>query len=293
MDHPNVGFIGVGWLGRPMAERLLSRGFTLRVFNRTREKAAELEPKGATTVSSPAEAARGADAVVTVLSDDRALEAVCHGPEGLYAGLPPSATHLEMSTISAKTAKRLAAEVEAGGAGFLDAPVLGSGPQAIEGKLIIMVGGRQEVLEGNRPVLEALGNKIVHTGDVGSASQMKLVANEFIASMMLGFAQGMTLAQKAGLRPEMVMDVLDASALRSPFYAGKLDRLRSRDFTPNFPLKWLLKDVRLILEMGSDLGVPLPGIEAARGVCSSAVERGLSELDYSAIIQWFEEQSNQ
>jgi 3-hydroxyisobutyrate dehydrogenase-like beta-hydroxyacid dehydrogenase len=285
MNEPTVGFIGLGWLGRPMAERLLSQGFQLIVFNRTRSKAEPLAERGARLAGSPVEVAGSADVVITVVGDDSALEAVCFGSEGFVTGMRPEATHLEMSTVSRRMTERVAKAVEARGAHFLDAPVLGSGPQAIEGSLILMIGGRKEVLEKNRAILEALGSRILHTGEVGSASQMKLVANQFIASMMLGFAQGMVLAQKAGLSPESVMEVLDHSALRSPFYTGKLKRLQGRNYKPNFPLKWMLKDIHLVLEAGAELGVSLPGVAAAREVYDAAMAQGLGELDYSAVIE--------
>jgi 3-hydroxyisobutyrate dehydrogenase len=225
--------------------------------------------------------------LITVVANDEALEDVCFRPDGITMAIQPGATHLEMSTVSPAMSKRLAQAAEARGAHFLDAPVLGSGPQAIEGTLIVMVGGRKEILDENRSVLETLGYKIVHTGDVGSASQMKLVANQFIASMMVGFAQGMALAQKAGLSPEMVMEILEASALRSPFYNGKMRRVLNRDYTPNFPLKWLLKDIHLVLEAGAELGVPLPGMAAAREVYVAAMSQGLADVDYSAVLETF------
>lgn len=287
MNKPTVGFIGLGCLGRPMAERLSSQSFPLIVYNRTREKAKELETRGARVVSSPSEVAQTSNVLITVVADDEALEDVCFRPDGITMAMQPGATHLEMSTVSQAMSKRIAQAAEARGAHFLDAPVLGSGPQATEGTLIVMVGGRKEILDENRPVLEALGHKIVHTGDVGSASQMKLVANQFIASMMVGFAQGMVLAQKAGLSPDMVMEILDASALRSPFYSGKLRRILSRDYTPNFRLKWLLKDIHLVLEAGAELGVPLPGMAAAREVYVAAMSQGLGEVDYSAVVETF------
>jgi 3-hydroxyisobutyrate dehydrogenase len=225
-----------------------------------------------------------ADVLITVLADDHAVEDVCLTPEGTVLAMKPQTTHLEMSTGSAAVALRVSRAVHARGGRFLDAPVLGSGPQAQAGTLVIMAGGTEEAIEDTRDVLETLGKTIVHTGEVGSASNMKLVANQFIVSMMMGFAQGMTFARKAGLTPEMVMKVLDASALRSPFFEGKLKRLTSRDYKPNFALKWMLKDIDLMLAAGGELGVALPTIAAAREVYVSAMAQGLGKLDYSAIM---------
>jgi 3-hydroxyisobutyrate dehydrogenase-like beta-hydroxyacid dehydrogenase len=287
MSTPTVGLIGLGCLGRPIAGRLASQGFALIVYNRTREKSRAIEARGARVASSPSEVAEKSEVLITVVSDDEALEEVCFGSNGVITAMQPGSTHLEMSTVSQAMSKRLAQALEAKGARFLDTPVLGSGPQATDGTLLIMVGGRREVLDDNRPVLDALGQKIVHTGDVGSASQMKLVANQFITSMMVGFAQGMALAQKAGLSPSMVMEIIDASALRSPFYSGKTKRVLSRDYTPNFPLKWLLKDIHLVLEAGAELGVPLPAVAAAREIYVAAMSQGLGDLDYSAVVETF------
>jgi len=288
MRKPSIGFIGLGALGRPMAERLLSQGFPLTVFNRTRARAEALAEKGARLAESPAAAASRAEALITVLGDDRALAEVAFGPEGVVSALPRGATHLEMSTVSRAVTLRVHAALSRRSVDFLDAPVLGSGPQAAEGDLIVMVGGPADVLERNREVLAALSHKILHVGEVGSASQLKLVANLFIASMMLGFAQAMVLAEKAGLSPRLVMELIDSSALSSPFYTGKLDRLLRRDFHPNFPARWMLKDIDLILAEGAERGVPLPGIAAARGVYVATLAAGRGDEDYSVVVEILE-----
>ena len=288
MERPSVGFIGLGALGRPMAERLLSQGFPLTVFNRTRARAQELAEKGARVAESPAAAASSAEALITVLGDDRALAEVAFRPEGVVPALPRGAAHLEMSTVSRAVTLRVHEALSRRGVDFLDAPVLGSGPQAAEGALIVMVGGPAEVLERNRELLAALSHKILHVGEVGSASQLKLVANLFIASMMLGFAQAMVLAEKAGLSPRLVMELIDSSGLTSPFYGGKLDRLLRRDFRPNFPARWMLKDIDLILAEGAERGVPLPGIAAAREAYLAVLAAGRGEEDYSVVVEILE-----
>lgn len=284
MAKRTIGFIGLGALGRPMAQRLLDKGFPLVVYNRTKNKAQALAAKGARVGENPAAVAAEADVLITVLADDPAIEDVCLTPEGTVMAMRPETTHLEMSTGSAEVALRLSRAVHARGARFLDAPVLGSGPQAEAGTLVVMVAGTEAAIDDTRDVLDTLAKKIVRTGEVGSASQMKLVANQFIVAMMMGFAQGMTLARKAGLDPRMVMSVLEDSALRSPFYEGKLKRLESRDYKPHFSLKRMLKDIDLMLGAGAKLGVPLPTIAAAREIYISAMAQGLGNLDYSAII---------
>lgn len=271
-----IAFCGLGAMGAPMAARLLDAGHELRVWNRTPGKAAALVDAGATEAASPAEAAAGADVFVTMLADPAAVDQVVFD-----ADLRPGTTLVEMSTIGPHAVRSLAARL-ADGIDVLDAPVVGSVPQATEGTLKIFVGGDAEVFERRRPVLEAMGTPR-HLGPLGAGAAMKLVANSTLGALMTALAEALALADGLGLDESAVLDILSESPI-GVTAKGKRPLIESGVYKPNFTLGLAAKDLRLVMEAAEAAGVELRLAAAARSWFERADDNGLGHLDYSAVI---------
>ncbi len=288
---PTVGFIGLGIIGMPMAERLLEQGLSLVVWNRTAEKADTLVRRGAARAATPGELATRSEIVITMVTDGQALEAVTLGSDGIAGALVPGKVHCDMSTIDPETSRRLAAHYATRGVHFLHAPVLGSKRAAAAGTLLIFAGGPREGFQKCAPVFAALGQKNWHWDQAPTATCVKLACNLLLGGMMELFAESLVLAAKAGVAPPTMLEIIGASALRAPMYQGKGETIAQRNFTPNFYLRNMLKDLNLVLDAGKQLGVELPATRAVRSAFAAAAEHGLAEQDYSAVIRWLEQQS--
>jgi 3-hydroxyisobutyrate dehydrogenase-like beta-hydroxyacid dehydrogenase len=281
-----VGFIGLGIMGGRMARNVLKAGYALRAYNRTPTKAEALRPLGATIVASPREAAAGADAVITMVSDPPALAAVLEGPEGALAGCRPGALAIDMSTVDPGTSRAMAARARALGLRYLEAPVTGGVGAAEQGTLTIMVGGTPEDFAAAKPLLGTMGRKVLHAGPMGCGSVLKLSANLVAALIVTAMNEGLTLATKAGLDPAMVAEVLSE---RSPLIERTAPRVLAGDFAARFPLKLSHKDVQLALATGRSLGVPLSSLETVAQLQAAALAKGLGDQDQTATIQVLEE----
>ena len=274
----NVGFCGLGSMGRPMAARLVGAGHDVRVWNRTPGRAAELVEQGATEAGSPAEAAAGADVVVTMLADPAAVEAVVPlVSETITAGV----TLIEMSTIGPEAVRSLADGLPEG-VDVLDAPVLGSVTQATEGTLKVFVGGELEVLERRLPVLEAMGS-VHHLGPLGAGAAMKLVANSILGALMGGLAEALALADAFELDEPAVLDILAESPI-GVTVKSKRKFIESGSYPANFKLALAAKDLRLVTASAEAAGLELGMAAAAKGWLERADAHGLGDLDYSAVI---------
>jgi 3-hydroxyisobutyrate dehydrogenase-like beta-hydroxyacid dehydrogenase len=270
-----VAFCGLGKMGVPMAARLIGAGHAVTVWNRTPGRATELLEQGAAEAGSPAEAAAGADVVVTMLADPAAVDAVV---DDLAGAMETGATLVEMSTIGPDAVRSLAARVPA----MLDAPVLGSVPQATEGTLKIFVGGDAAVVERCRPVLEPMGT-LHHLGPLGAGAAMKLVANSILGALMGGLAEALALADGLGLDEAGVLDILSESPI-GVTVKGKRKLIESGVYPANFKLALAAKDLRLVTEAAGAAGVELKMAPAARAWLELATDHGLGDLDYSAVI---------
>lgn len=274
-----LGFLGLGQMGMPMAARLLAAGHSLTVWNRTPEKAAALVAAGARQAESPADAARDAEALVSMLADPAALEAVLAG--GAAAALAPGATWIEMSTVGPQAVHELASRLPAGVA-LLDAPVLGSVPQAIDGTLKIFVGGMRAEFERWGAVLTMLGAP-VYVGGPGSGAAMKLVANSTLGALMTALGEALALADALGLDVHTALDVLVESPI-GVTARSKKNHIESGAYPPRFKLAHASKDLRLVNEAASRAGCVLRLSPAARAWFDGALAAGLGRFDYSAVI---------
>lgn len=279
-----IAFLGLGIMGRPMAANLAKAGHEVTVWNRTPGKVVE----GATAASSPAEAARGAEVVWMCVSDTKAVESVLFGPQGAAESLAPGMIVVDSSTISPNATRKFAERVNAKGAEFVDAPVTGSKVAAEGGTLIFIMGGADAAIERLKPLLAVVGKKFFRMGETGKGQAAKLAMNLQIALIYEGFAEGLTLAAKLGVSADALIPLINASMVHSGVVEYKAPFVLQRDFTPNFPLRLMHKDIKLMLEAAKEVRVKLPALETVEEVYDVAGEDGYGDLDYAATLALLE-----
>ncbi len=285
----SVGFIGLGIMGEPMAMNLVRAGYRVSAFSRRRERAAALERAGARVASSPADAARDADYVMTIVSDSAASEEVIMGKDGVLQTIRPGAIVIDSATISPVVSRRLACATAGKKASFLDAPVTGSKHGAEKGELTFMIGGDRETFERALPLLKVLGKKHIYCGAHGAGLSAKLAQNAIQSTMVEIFCEGFVLAAKSGVKPEVMFEIIQNSLARAALTDFKAPFIFRGDFTPYFPLKWMHKDVTLAMEAAYSQGVPMPVTAAVKEVYAAARAQGKGDLDYAAVVTFLEE----
>jgi len=279
-----VAFLGLGIMGRAMASNLVKAGNEVTVWNRSAGK----EVEGARSAASPAEAARGVEVVWMCVSDTQAVEGLLFGPQGIEESLTQSMTVVDSSTISPSATRKFAERVQARGARYVDAPMTGSKAGAEAGTLTFMVGGDEAVVESLKPLFAAMGKKIFRMGETSKGQATKLAMNLQIAMIYEGFAEALTLATKLGVSAEAMIPLINASMVHSGVVEYKAPFVLNRDFTPNFPLRLMYKDLRLTLEAAREVRVKLPGLETVEEIYEMASEEGNGDLDYAATLTLLE-----
>ena len=280
-----VAFLGLGIMGEPMARNLLRGGVDLRVWNRTAGKADRLVQEGAQRADTPARAVDGADACVVMVADPAALDQVLLGPGGALAVLRRGAVLINMGTQAIGQIEALAKTCIASGVAFVDAPVTGSRSGAVEATLTILAGADPQDLEKGRPVLALLGKMILHVGSPGDGTRAKLVLNLIQAGMLVVWSEGLALGKRLGLSPALLAQVLENSAGNSSLFRYKTPFLLKRDFSTNFSLKLMDKDIKLALVEAEKLGLHLPGSNMTSETFSQAMAERLGEEDFVAIAK--------
>jgi 3-hydroxyisobutyrate dehydrogenase/glyoxylate/succinic semialdehyde reductase len=281
-----IGFIGLGIMGSRMAANLQKHGYSLVVFNRTRAKAQPLIDNGATFADSPAKLAEQVDVLFTMLADPDAVEQAALGRNGFLSHLKPKALWIDCSSVNPSFSKKMAAEAARRDVHFIDAPVTGSAPVAAEGKLVFWVGADKADLEGIRPVLLCMGNKIVHAGGHGAGTSMKMVINLLLGTGMAAFAEAMALGQGLGISRKMLFDSLLGMPAVAPFLAGKRDKIDKGSYEAEFPLRWMQKDMHLASVSAYESGVAMPLTNAAKELYRFAMREGHASQDFSAIYDY-------
>ncbi len=279
-----VAFLGMGIMGRSMAANLVKAGHEVSIWNRTPGKDVE----GARTASSPADAANGVEVIWMCVSDTHALESVLFGPNGAEQALAQGMIIADSSTISPSATRRFAERVKARGVDYVDAPMTGSKIAAEAGSLIFMVGGELAVLDRLQPLFQAMGKQIFHMGETGKGQATKIAMNLQIALIYEGFAEALALATKLGVEIDKLLPLVQASMARSGVVDYKAPFVLKRDFSANFPLRLMLKDIHLALEAARESRVRLPGLEAVEEVYDVAAEEGQQDLDYAATLTLLE-----
>jgi 3-hydroxyisobutyrate dehydrogenase len=279
-----IGWVGLGKMGLPMVRNLLNAGFDVTVYNRTRAKAELLAERGAKIASSPARLAAEVDTVITMVSDDAALEEVLFGVDGVYEGAHAGQTIVDMSTVAPGTSRRAAARFREKDVAYLDAPVSGSVKPATEGTLVILVGGEREVYEKHLPVFDVLGKQSFLFGPNGKGSEAKLVINLMLGLTLQAFSEALVLGEKLGLDREMLLQMVGTTAVSSPIVSLKTENIREDNYAAAFALKHMSKDFGLALEAAHDVEAVLPATAAAHQTFLAAKANGLGEQDIIAIL---------
>ncbi len=282
-ERPTMAVLGTGLMGAPMARRLLHAGYRVTVWNRTPERARGLEMDGAALAGSPAEAVAAAEGIVLMLRDGPVIENVLFDDEATRHHLA-GRTVLQMGTIGPQESRSFAEKTAAAGGSYLEAPVLGSIPEATAGTLIVMAGGEPDLFERWRPVLGVFGQKVSLIGPVAHAAVLKLAMNQLIASLAATYAMGLELVRSHGVEVEHYIETVRASALYSKAFDKKLPRMLERDFSnPNFPARHMLKDVDLCLSAAESRGLGAEVLAGLHELFTRTLELGLADADYSAV----------
>jgi 3-hydroxyisobutyrate dehydrogenase-like beta-hydroxyacid dehydrogenase len=279
-----VAFLGLGIMGQLMATNLVKAGHEVTVWNRTPGKLVE----GAAVAPTPAAAAQGAEVVWLCVSDTDAVQETIFGSNGVESSLTEGMIIADSSTIAPSATEKFAAQVAAKGAAWVDAPMTGSKIGARDGALVFIVGGDEAPIERLKPLFAAMGKKIFHMGPTSKGQATKLAMNLQIAMIFEGFVEALTLATKLGVDAQQLVQLIEATMVKSGVVEYKAPFVLQRDFTPNFPLRLMHKDIRLALEAAKEARVKLPGLETVEEIYEMATEDGHKDLDYAATLTLLE-----
>jgi 3-hydroxyisobutyrate dehydrogenase-like beta-hydroxyacid dehydrogenase len=282
-----VAFLGLGIMGRPMAENLVKAGHEVTVWNRTTGP----EVPGAAPAPTPAEAVKGKEAVWVCVSDTMAVQQVLFGSQGAAEGLSGGTIVVDSSTISPSASLGIMQGLQERGCEFLDAPMTGSKIAAESGQLIFMVGGNPANIERVEPLFRAMGKQVIHMGENGKGLAAKLAQNMNIVFIYEGLCESLTLAKKLGVPPEKMFELIQASMIRSGVAEYKQPFILNQDYSPNFPLRLMHKDIHLMLDAAKENGVDLPGLKRIDEIYEEAKSAGLDDMDYAATITLLEERA--
>ena len=285
-----LGFLGLGTMGAPMARHLLKAGHDVALWSNTASKAQDLAKEGAgKACATPEEVAKVADVIFYCVGDTAMAREIALGPKGLLGGVRKGSIIADCSTISPAASKEIGLEFADHGAHFLDAPCTGSKPGAEKATLTFMVGGEQAAFERAKPYFEIMGKVFYYCGAAGQGLQAKLTQNLILANIMQAFAEGMVLATKGGISPSLMLEILDNSAAKSGLISFKAPYILSRDFGTQFATKWMHKDVGLALESGKELGVPLPVTALTEQMLRANMASGRADDDFCSLIRVLED----
>ena len=283
--NKRIGFFGLGIMGSRMAMNLVKEGHQVTVYNRTAEKCKPLENAGASVAENVAGLAEGSDIFLTMLADPEAVEEHALGKEGFLDHLKPGSLWIDFSTVNPAFTERMKNEAHNRAIRFADAPVAGTSGPAESGELIILAGGSQEDFSDMVPLFDIIGKKTVWLGETGKGTAMKMVVNLLLANAMASFAEGMSLGHALGLDSETLAAVVVGGPVAAPFLTAKNGKIRNSDYSTEFPLKHMLKDLYLATKESYYHGVAVPQTSATRELYALAVANGMGDLDFSAVYR--------
>jgi len=290
-EKSKLGFIGIGYMGRPVARRLLESGFKLTAFDRDISKAKALVPYGGAVVESVAELCSSCSVVLSCLPNDEAVLSIHNGPKGTFATAQPGLLIIDLSTVSPETARQLSILGRERGVDVLDVTMSGSTPVAEQGALVLFGGGDRGCFDAAESIFRVIARKYFYLGPNGAGATMKLVVNTLLGIGMQAIAEGVALGEKAGLDRNRLLDVLSQTAVVAPAHVGKLQRAMLGDYSSQFPLRLMKKDFELILNLAEAVAAPMPATRAAFNVSATQAAAGKDE-DFSAVILQMEEQAH-
>ena len=281
-----IGFIGLGIMGSRMADNLNSASGGLLIHNRTREKAEALIKKGAEWCDTPAELAQKVDILFTMLAHPEAVKQLAFGDNGYIKKMKSNAIWADCSTVNPSFSKAMAVEAQKRQIRFVDAPVLGTKKPAQEGQLVFFVGGKKEDVEILKPYFEIMGKTVNHVGDHGMGASFKMVVNLLVAQNIIIFSEAIALGRALGFSQEMLFDMLLDGPMAAPYLSVKRPKIEEGIYEPDFPLKWMHKDLHLVALTAYENGVSLPATNAAKEFFMQARQSGLGEKDFAAIFEY-------
>jgi 3-hydroxyisobutyrate dehydrogenase/2-hydroxy-3-oxopropionate reductase len=281
-----LGFLGLGIMGKPMATRLLGAGHEVALWSHSKGKA---ELLGGKACATPREVAEQSDCVFLCVGDTAMSHEVIFGKDGLKAGAKKGLVIADCSTISPKESRRMAEELATAGIDFLDAPCTGSKGGAENGTLTFMVGGKKDVFDRVRPLFEPMGKQFYYCGDSGQGLHAKLSQNMILGNLLQAFNESFVLSTKAGVPPELMLEIIENSAAKSGLVSLKAPLVFKRDFDPKFSVKWLEKDMQLMLDSAAELNVPVPLTSLSRQMYRAAIAKGYGEDDICGSIRFMED----
>ena len=287
-DQVKAGFIGLGNMGSRIARRLLDHGYHLQVYDQDPAKTEAMAAKGGVVAKNIFELAQSVHVLLSCLTNDEAVQSVYTGAEGVFEGARAGTVVLEMSTISPASSRELHKLGARRGIEVMDVAISGSTPAAENGTLTLLAGGNRELFGAAKPIFESVAKQYFLLGGPGSGTAMKLVVNTLLGVGMQAIAEAVVLGEKAGLDRKHLLDVLSQTALVAPAHLGKLARIAINDYTPQFPLRLMNKDFKLILEAAAEARLPMPATEAAFHVNSEELSEG-EEEDFSVVLRRMED----
>jgi len=290
-ENDRLGFVGIGYMGRPIARRLLEAGFRLTAYDRDRSKAEGLIQYGATVAENVSELSSGCDIVLSCLPTDEAVFNIYRGPDGALASARRGSLVIDMSTVYPETSQELSRLGAERGVDVLDVTISGSTPVAERGELTLFGGGDQDRFAAAESIFRAIARQYFYLGPTGSGAMMKLVVNALLGIGMQAIAEAVALGEKAGLDRHRLLEVLSYTAVVAPAHLGKLQRAMDGDYSPQFPLRLMNKDFGLIFNLAASVGVRMPAAAAAFEINSRQSDLG-EEQDYSAVILQMEKQAH-
>jgi len=284
----NVGFIGLGIMGQPMAQNVAKGDFQLTVFNRSSKKAAPLADAGASVAPNPKAVAEASDVIILMLAGPEAIDAVFEGPEGLLAGMKAGQTLVNMSTVSPAYSKQLAEKLTAESVVAIDAPVSGSRKPAEEGALVILAGGPKHKVAELEPLFMRMGKKVVYCGEAGQGSSMKMSVNLLLGIMAAGICEAVNLGQRCGLDTATMLETMLAGPMGCALFEFKKPMLIDDSFSAQFPLKHMTKDIRFALQTADENGAMAPIGHTVFQLYRQSMGQGLADMDFAAVKKVFE-----
>jgi 3-hydroxyisobutyrate dehydrogenase/2-hydroxy-3-oxopropionate reductase len=285
-----LGFLGLGIMGYPMARHLIGAGHQVALWSNTAAKAQQLasEAKGGVACRTPKDVAARSECIFLCVGDTEMSRHVILGPKGIIEGVKKGSVVADASTVAPSVSREIGKALARKGVDFLDAPCTGSKPGAESGNLTFMIGGKQKVFEKVKPFFEPMGKRLYYCGSAGMGLHAKLSQNLILSNILMAFNEGMVLATKAGVDPKLMLEVLENSAAKSGLIAFKAPYVFRRDFAPNFSVKWMHKDIGLMLDSAKELNVPVPLTSLTRQMFQAAISTGSGEEDICSTIKVLE-----
>jgi 3-hydroxyisobutyrate dehydrogenase-like beta-hydroxyacid dehydrogenase len=290
-ENDRLGFVGIGYMGRPIARRLLESGFKLTAYDRDHSKAEELIRYGGSVAQSVSGLSSSCNVVLSCLPNDEAVLDIYRGPDGVFANAQPGSLVIDLSTVYPLTSQELSRLSSEYGVEVLDVTISGSTPVAEKGLLTLFGGGKKEWFDGAESIFRVIAQKYFYVGPSGSGATMKLVVNSLLGIGMQAIAEAVALGEKAGLDRNRLLDVLSQTAVVAPAHVGKLQRAMKSDYSPQFPIRLMNKDFGLILDLAAAVGARMPATGAAFEINARQSDEG-AEQDFSAVILQMEKDTH-